>query len=106
MNDDSEEDDDQECIKWIIRENVDWSHIKGLKRQDSTLQKSWCIIPAHALPKELSIAVVGHSGWSKDFSELVPYSIAVSFEVLNANVNIYEMIRVENEVPVQVTVNV
>jgi hypothetical protein len=104
INDESEEIDDQSSIKWVIRENKEWSHIKGLRRQDSTLQKSWCIVPAHALPQELSIAVVGHSGWNKDFAELVPYSVAVSFEVLNASVNIYEMIRIENEVPVQVTV--
>lgn len=102
--DDSEEVDDQSSIKWVIRENKEWSQVKGIRRQDSTLQKSWCIMPAHALPQELSIAIVGHRGWNKDFSELVPYSIAASFEVLNANVNIYEMIRIENEVPVQVTI--
>ncbi|MCE2994151.1 MAG: S8 family serine peptidase, partial [Flammeovirgaceae bacterium] len=104
INEDSDEVDDQSSIKWVIRENREWSQIKGLRRQDSTLQKSWCIVPAYALPQELSIAVVGHNGWNKDFDEVVQYSVAVSFEVLNANVNIYEMIRIENEVPVQIMV--
>ncbi|MCE2893675.1 MAG: S8 family peptidase [Flammeovirgaceae bacterium] len=104
INEDSDEVDDQSSIKWVIRENREWSQIKGLRRQDSTLQKSWCTVPAYALPQELSIAVVGHSGWNKDFAEAVQYSVAVSFEVLNANVNIYEMIQIENEVPLQIMV--
>ncbi len=101
---DETEVDDQNSIPWVIRERKDWSRIEGLRRQDSTLQKSWCILPSHSLPSELSIAVVGHKGWNKDLSERVPYSIVVSFEVLNADINIYEMIRVENEVDVEVTV--
>lgn len=96
--------DDQNSIKWVIRENKDWSQIEGLRRQDSSLQKSWCVIKSYQLPQELSLAVIGHKGWNKDLSERIPYSIVVSFEVLNANINIYEMIRIENEVPIQVNI--
>ncbi|MFO0795687.1 MAG: S8 family peptidase [Candidatus Brocadiaceae bacterium] len=96
--------EDQNSIKWFIRERKDWSKIKDLRRQDSTIQKSWCIIKSYQLPEILSIAVIGHKGWECDLSEKVPYSIAVSFEVLNANINVYEMIRVENEIPLPVEV--
>lgn len=105
LSENVDEDDDQNSIPWVIRENKDWSVVEGLRRQDSTLQKSWCILPSHTLPSEFSIAVVGHKGWSKDLSEQVPYAIAVSFEVLNEEINIYEMIQVENEVAVEVPVS-
>lgn len=96
--------DDQGSIRWAIRENKDWSTIPGLRRQDSTLQKSWCVLQGYSLPSELGIAVVGHKGWSKDLLEGIQYSIVVSFEVMNADINIYEMIRIENEVQVEVQV--
>ena len=42
--DPEERTEDQDSIPWIIRERKNWSKINGLRRQDSTLQKSWCII--------------------------------------------------------------
>lgn len=95
---------DQDTIEWAIRENKDWSKINGIRRQDSTLQKSWCVMKSHELPENLSIAVIGHSGWESDLSEKVPYSIGVSFEALSADINVYEMIRVENEIEIPIEV--
>lgn len=99
-----EESEDQNTIPWVIRENKEWSRVTGLRRQDSTLQKSWCVIKSHQLPEILSLAVVGHTGWEPDQSETVPYSMSVSFEALAADVNVYEMIRVENEIELPVEV--
>lgn len=96
----TDSDAEAQVIQWKIRENSDWG-IKKCKRQDSTLQKDWVVIPAHQLPKEFSIAVIGHQGWDKDIAKEVPYAIAVSFEVLDANVNIYNLIQVENEIEIQ-----
>ena len=104
MEEPEEKAEDQNSIKWFIRERKDWSKIKDLRRQDSTIQKSWCIIKSYQLPEIFSLAVIGHKGWECDLSEKVPYSIAVSFEALNANINVYEMIRVENEIPLPVEV--
>lgn len=104
MEEPENEPEDQDTIKWVIREKNNWSKITGLKRQDSTLQKSWCVIKSNQLPEVLSLAVIGHAGWEADLSERVPYSIAVSFEALNANINVYEMIRVENEIEIPVEV--
>lgn len=101
-----ERDEDQNSIKWFIRERKDWSKIKDLKRQDSTVQKSWCIAKSYELPETFSLAVIGHKGWECDLNEKVPYSIAISFEALNANINVYEMIRIENEIPLPVPVEV
>lgn len=97
--------EDQNTIKWVIRENKDWSRIDGIRRQDSTLQKSWCIIKSYQLPEVLNLAVIGHNGWECDLEEKVPYSLVVSFEALtNRNIEVYEMMRVENgiELPVEI----
>lgn len=96
--------DDQNSIKWVIREKRTWSKIPGIRRQDSSLQKSWCTIKSYDLPDTLSFAVIGHKGWENDLSEEVPYSIAVSFEAINSNINIYESIQVENEISIPVEI--
>ena len=98
--------DDQQSIRWVIRENPAWSRISGLRRQDSSLQKSWCILKAYELPEFLSLAVVGHTGWDSDINIEVDYSIAVSFEVLNANIDLYERFRIENQVEVEQEVSI
>ena len=97
--------EDQHSIQWIIRERKDWSKIKEIKRQDSSLQKSWCVMKSYDLPEIFSLAVVGHKGWECDLMEEVPYSIAVSFEALTGNINVYEMIRTENEIELPIEVD-
>ena len=97
---------ENDSITWTIRENKNWPPIDGLRRQDSAVQKDWTIISSYNLPPDLSFAVVGHKGWEKDITKRIPYSIAVSFEVLGENINIYEMIRVENEVIQEVRIDV
>ncbi|MCX6786287.1 MAG: S8 family peptidase [Candidatus Kaiserbacteria bacterium] len=105
MDEPETEVEDRDTIKWVIRENKDWSEIEGIRRQDSTLQKSWCTIKSNRLPEALSLAVIGHSGWEGDLSEKAPYSVAVSFEALSAtNINVYEMVRIENEIELPVEV--
>ncbi len=68
------------------------------------MQKSWCVIKSHQLPETFSVAVIGHNGWECDLKEEVPYSIALSFEALSANINVYEMIQVENEIQLPVEI--
>jgi len=101
LDDTTEE--DAKNIKWKIRENLNWGSVKGFKRQDSTLQKDWVILKPHELSdsEEFSIAVIGHQGWEKDIFQKVKFSLTVSFEVLNANIEVYELIRIENEIEVE-----
>lgn len=89
-------------FQWKIRDNVNWGSVKGLRRQDSSIQKDWTLVKSYRLPEEFSIAVVGHKGWEKDVRVNMPYSIAVSFEVLEANVDIYNAIRIENEIEIEI----
>ncbi len=60
MDDPIEDVEDQDSIKWVIRERKDWSKIKDLKRQDSSIQKSWCVMKEYQLPRVFCVsAVVG-----------------------------------------------
>ncbi len=105
---DESENEDVGAIQWKIRERNDWGVIQNFKRQDSSLQKDWTIIKAYNLPEEFSIAVIGHQGWEKDIDAEVPYSIAVSFEVtdLEIDVDIYNLIRIENEIEIEQEISV
>lgn len=96
-----EEVEDAKSIQWCIRENIGWGPVKGLRRQDSSLQKDWTVIKAFKMPEEFSLAVVGHQGWEKDIYATVPYSLVVSFEVLNAEIDVYNPIRILNRIEIE-----
>jgi len=59
--------DDAKNIQWRIRENVNWGSVKGLRRQDSSLQKDWVILKAYQMPENFSIAVIGHQVGRKTY---------------------------------------
>ena len=88
-------------FKWKIHNRSDYGEAKGVNRNNSTVQKDWAIIKSYELSKELSFVVSGHRGWDKNKEE-VPYALTVSLEVLGANVSIYEEIKVENEVEIEI----
>ena len=87
-------------IKWKIGGQSNHGETKELSRTNSTLQKDWAILKSYELPEELSVAVKGHKGWDKTQEE-IPYAIAVTFEILGANIPIYELIKVENEAVIE-----
>ena len=99
------QEEDGGSIQWQIRENPNWGSVKGLRRQDSSLQKDWVIMKPYNIPEEFSLAVVGHQGWEKDIRSEVPYALAVSFEVLGAEIDVYNLIAIENEIEVQQEIN-
>lgn len=86
-------------LSWKINSDTRWG-VEGISRANSTVQKDWAIIKSHDLPRDLSFAVRGHKGWDKMHSE-IPYSLVVSIEILNSNLEIYEAIRIENEVEIE-----
>jgi hypothetical protein len=104
--DDEDIDEGGNAIQWIIRENPNWG-VKGITRNNSTVQKSWAIIEPQQFAEEFSIAVVGHSGWDKNLENETPYALCVSFEVMDAQMNIYELmaqaqIEIEPEQEIEV----
>lgn len=80
-----------DSIKWIIRENPAYTN-NGINRNNSTVQKSWAIIEPHQFAEEFSIAIIGHFGWDKNLENETPYALCVSFEVMDAEMNIYELL--------------
>lgn len=97
----SDEIPDTETMHWVINKRTDYG-IPGIRLQDSATQKDWIIIPSYKLSESFSLAVVGHKGWEKDIYKQVPYSIVVSFEALDGDIEIYNPIRIENQIRIQV----
>lgn len=87
-------------IHWKIGGQTNHGEIREVSRTNSTIQKDWAIVKSYELPEELSVAVKGHKGWDKNQEE-VPYALAVTFEILGADIPIYEMVRVENEAVIE-----
>jgi hypothetical protein len=95
-----------DAIKWVLRENPVYSN-NGINRNKSTVQKSWTIIEPYQFTEEFSIAVIGHTGWDKNLENKTKYALCVSFEVLDVQLNIYELlaqaqIEIESEQEVEV----
>ena len=88
-------------FQWKIKNRIGSGSAKEINRNNSTVQKDWTIIESNRLPEEISFCVKGHKGWDKN-KEAVPYALVVSIEVLNANISIYEEIRIENEIEIEV----
>jgi hypothetical protein len=86
--------DGDEEFPWALGNRVDRFAILNTKRNLSSLQKDWAIIKAHQLPDNFCVAVVGHPGWDRDPKAEAKYSLAVSFESINKDLEIYTPIQV------------
>lgn len=91
---------DDGSFKWAIREQDNWGDFKEFNRNKQTLQKDWCIIKSSQLNAAFCIAVRGHKGWGSLFK--AKYALAVSFEAVDQNIEIYEPIRLRNQIEVEV----
>ena len=80
-----------DSIKWVIRENPAWTN-NGINRNNSTVQKSWALIEPQQFAEEFSLAVIGHFGWDKNLESKTNYALCVSFEVLDSEMNIYDIL--------------
>jgi len=87
---------DESSIPWFLTEHPTHGKVRGVKRQASANQKDWAIVKSYNLSQELSFAVVGHKGWEKDMEQEIPYTFVVSFEVLGAELQVYELMQQVN----------
>jgi hypothetical protein len=85
---------------WMIHERQNWGIVKDFARPRQTLQKDWCVMHSSELSDEFCIAVRGHKGWGSLFR--AKYTLTVSFEAIDHNIEIYEPLRVVNPVEVEV----
>jgi hypothetical protein len=91
-------------FRWKITNRGDHGSVHDVIRTNSTLQKDWTILKSFELPEEISFAIRGHKGWDKNKME-VPYALTVSIEILGIDIPIYELIRIENELEIEVSTN-
>ncbi len=84
-------------IAWTLGAQDGHGSIRGFARGNGTVQKDWAILKLHQLPEAFCIAVRGHKGWSHDPGAIARYALAVSFEVLGQEVEIYEEVRIALE---------
>lgn len=85
--------------KWKIKSDKR-GVVEDISRTNSTIQKDWAIVKSHELDEDISFAVRGHKGWDRSM-EPISYSLVMSIEILNSNVEIYEAIRIENEIEIE-----
>ncbi len=97
---DKEERKKLSSFNWNIKNRIDHGTVQDISRSNGSLQKDWTIIKSYELPEEISFAIRGHRGWDKNRKE-IPYAIAVSLEILGADIPIYEEIRIENEIEIE-----
>ncbi|MBD1365379.1 S8 family peptidase [Mucilaginibacter sp. ZT4R22] len=93
---------DVDSIKWTLSTSPNYGKVSGAKRQDSATQKDWAILKSNTLGDELTFAVVGHKGWDKDTTKEMPFTLAISFEILSKEIEIYKLIEVANQVETEV----
>ena len=72
--------------------------IDGARRSAGTVQKDWAVVKSYKLPDHFCIAVIAHKGWNNDPDATARYSLAVTFEVVNREVKIYDnmMVAIHN----------
>jgi len=82
-----------ETLPWVLQDQPHHGLIRGTKRNNGTVQKDWAVVKSNALPKDFCIAVRGHEGWSRDPDSTASYSLAVTFEILGQEIEIYDALR-------------
>lgn len=83
--------DDDGNFNWVIGEQSNHGQAKDFSRSYSTLQKDWTVVKSNQLTDSFCVAVRGHKGWDANIP--AKYSLAVSFEAINQDIAIYELIR-------------
>jgi hypothetical protein len=92
-----------ETWDWKLGDRGNRGDVAGMRRNDSTAQKDWAIVKSYDLPEELSFSIRGHKGWDNNKEE-VPYAFVISFEMINKELEIYESVRIENAIEVEIRV--
>jgi len=93
--------EDSGIFNWMIREQDRYGSILGVNRNSGTVQKDWAYIKSYELEESFFIAVIGHTGWNIDPEASVPYSIAITFEAINEDIELYSKIAVKNRIEIE-----
>ena len=92
-SEDDPTDEGSGSLGWTIESRGNWGQIPNVRRNVGTVQKDWAFVKSNALPEDFCIAVRGHQGWSRDSESVAAYTLAVTFELVGAEIPIYEPLR-------------
>ncbi|MEM9448939.1 MAG: hypothetical protein AAGA75_10425 [Cyanobacteria bacterium P01_E01_bin.6] len=85
-----DQEDGTGLFDWTLGQQKNHSRlVKDSSRGVGTIQKDWAIVKSFDLRDTFCVAVVAHKGWNNDLTAQVPYALAVSFELINSEVPIY-----------------
>ncbi|WP_253276365.1 S8 family peptidase [Synechococcus sp. PCC 6312] len=95
--------DGEGIFSWTIGQQKNHSkRVKDTSRGVGTIQKDWAIVKSFDLRDTFCIAVVAHKGWNNDLTAQIPYALAVSFEIINSEITIYDaFVQVQQPLQVQ-----
>lgn len=89
-------------IPWTLHTRADRGEVEETTRSRGTLQKDWAVVDSYALPEQFSVAVRAHLGWNhRDEAGAARYCLAVSFEVLDLELPLYERVEAENRIEIE-----
>ena len=80
-------------MPWTLHESSTWDFIRDTRRNSGTVQKDWAIVKSNTLPDHFCIVVRGHQVWSNDPDTITRYELAVTFEILDQKISIYDPLR-------------
>jgi len=85
-----DQEDGSGLFDWTLGQQKNHSRrVKDTSRGVGTTQKDWAVVKSFDLRDAFCIAVVAHKGWNNDLTSQVPYALAVSFEIINSEIAIY-----------------
>lgn len=88
-------------FNWKIGSKTNSGDVQDFSRSNNTIQKDWTFVNSYELSEEIGFAIRGHKGWDKNHDP-VPYAFVVSIEILGKDIPIYDSIRIENGVEVEI----
>lgn len=90
---------DEGNFSWMVGGRKNYGQANNFSTKFSTLQKDWTFVKSNRLPEDFCVAVRGHKGWS----DALPanYSLIVSFEAVNRDLELYNEIRAAIEIEIE-----
>lgn len=92
---------------WTLHKRKGLGEVEETSRNRGTVQKDWAVFDSFDLPEEFAIAVRSHIGWNHlEGAGSARYCLAASFEVMQGEVPIYNLIQSEVQLEAEAEITV
>jgi hypothetical protein len=82
---------------WMLSDRGDTGQVPGVRRNVGTVQKDWAFVSGDDLPRDFCLAVIGHPGWDTHVAANARYSLCVTFEILQGDLDLHADVEVALE---------